>query len=76
MHDATHETLRDDGDRTGATVVVDARHVARAGVVTLLTAIALGVDGRLAVVVAGIGAAVVAWSPRGEQVTLRTFLGG
>lgn len=70
-----HETMRDDGDRPGGGLHVDGQRVVRAGAVTLLTAIALGVDARVAVVVAGVGAAVVAWSPRGEQISLRGLLG-
>lgn len=70
-----HEMLRDDGHGADGGMVVDARHVARAGAVTLLAAIALGVDGRVAVLVAGVGAAVVAWSPRGQPTSLRSLLG-
>ncbi|MEM8904091.1 MAG: hypothetical protein AAGF02_10345 [Actinomycetota bacterium] len=70
-----HETLQDDGGGADGGIVVDARQVARAGAVTLLAAIAIGVDGRVAVMVAGVGAAVVAWSPRGQQVSLRALLG-
>ena len=75
MHETAHDTLRDDGDPSGRGMAVDARLVARAGAATLLAAIAIGVDGRVAVIVAGVGAAVVAWSPRGQQVSLRTLLG-
>ena len=70
-----HETLQDDGHGAGGRITVDARQAAKAGAVTLLAAIALGVDGRVAVIVAGVGAAAVAWSPRGQQVSLRTLLG-
>ena len=70
-----HETLQDDGGGADGGIVVDARQVARAGAVTLLAAIAIGVDGRVAVMVAGGGAAVVAWAPRGQQVSLRALRG-
>ncbi len=69
------DTLHNDGHAADGGVSVDARQVAKAGAVTLLAAIALGVDGRVAVIVAGVGAAAVAWSPRGQQISLRALLG-
>ncbi|MEM9037253.1 MAG: hypothetical protein AAGA99_22290 [Actinomycetota bacterium] len=69
------------GERPGAdarrssTVVVDGRLAARAAIVTLGSVIALGVDVRLATIVAVAGAAKVMSTPRSGLMPLRQVVG-
>lgn len=61
--------------RRSPSPLVDGRTATRAALVTLGTVVALGVDVRLAVVVAAAGAAKVMLMPRSELVPLRSVLG-
>lgn len=56
-------------------MAVDGRLVSRAALVTLGTLVALGVDGRLAVLAAVAGSVKVVSTPRGGLVPMRSLIG-